>query len=143
LGPAEDHKGDTYTFWNNITKHVFESLSEIFLEQTYTNIHKLEKLQIAKQVATITDRLNEIFDEDEDVIKEEIEDDYLPNQFNSTEGEKDEEFINITDDMLDPSNPELPYRAEEDDAEDDIIPASAHQKFAGISRSIRSLATFL
>jgi hypothetical protein len=44
--------------------------------------------------------------------------------------------------MLDPRNPELIYRAEEDDAEDDIIPASAQHKFAGIPRSIRSLATF-
>jgi hypothetical protein len=25
LEPAEDHKGDTYTFWNPIAKHVFES----------------------------------------------------------------------------------------------------------------------
>jgi hypothetical protein len=46
-----------------------------------------------------------MFDEDEDVIKEEIEDDYLPNQPNNTEDEEDEDFLNITDDMLDPSNP--------------------------------------
>jgi hypothetical protein len=51
----------------------------IFLDQTYAEFHKLDKSQIAKQVATITDELNEIVDEDEDIIKEVIEDDYLPN----------------------------------------------------------------
>jgi hypothetical protein len=65
-----------------------------------------------------------MFDDDEDDIKEEIEDDYLPNQLNNTEDEEVEDFIRITDDMLAPRNPELAYRAEEDDAEDDIIPAS-------------------
>jgi hypothetical protein len=44
--------------------------------------------------------------------------------------------------MLDPSNPELTYSAEEDDIEDDIIPDSLQHKFSGIPRSIRSLATF-
>jgi hypothetical protein len=79
------------------------------------------------------------FDEDEYVMKEEIEIDYLPNQI---EEEEDEDLFNITDDMLDPSNPKLTYKAEEDDAEDNIIPASVHHKFAGIPRAIRSLATF-
>jgi hypothetical protein len=83
-----------------------------------------------------------MFDEDEDVMKEEIENDYLPNQSYKKEVEEDEDFINITDDMLDPSNPELTYGAEEDDAEDDIIPASVQHKFAGIPRAISSLATF-
>jgi hypothetical protein len=68
----------------------------------------LDKSQIAKEVVTITNKLNEMFDEDEDVIKVEIEIDYLPNQIGE---EGDEDFINITDDMLDPSNPELTYRA--------------------------------
>jgi hypothetical protein len=44
--------------------------------------------------------------------------------------------------MLDPSNPELKYREEEDDAEDDIIPVSVQHKFAGIPRSISSLESF-
>jgi septum formation topological specificity factor MinE len=79
LGPAEDHNGDTYTFWDPITKHVFESRSAIFLDQTYAELHKLDKTQIAKQVATITDELNEMFDEDEEVMREDIEDDYFPN----------------------------------------------------------------
>jgi DNA-directed RNA polymerase len=87
LGPAKDHKGDTYTFWNTITKHVFESRSTIFLGQTYAEFHKLDKSQIAKQVATITKELNEMFDEDEDVIKEEIGNDYLTNQI-----EEEDEF---------------------------------------------------
>jgi hypothetical protein len=121
LRPAEDHKGDTYTFWNTITKHVFESRSAIFLEQTYADFYKLDKSQIAKQEATITDELNEMFDEDEDVTKEVIEDDYLLNQI---EKEEDEDFINITDDMLDPNNPELTYKEREDDAEDKVIPSS-------------------
>jgi hypothetical protein len=69
LGPAEDHKDDTHTFWNPITKHVFESRSAIFLDQTYADFHKLDKSQFAKQVATLTDELNETFDEDEDIIK--------------------------------------------------------------------------
>jgi hypothetical protein len=42
LGPAEDHKGDTYTFWNLITKHLFESRSAVLLQQTYDNFHKLD-----------------------------------------------------------------------------------------------------
>jgi hypothetical protein len=109
LGPAEDHKDDTYKFWNPITKHIFESCSAIFLEQTYTDFHKLDKSQITKQAATITDELNEVFDEDKDGMKEEIENDYLSNQI---EDEEDDNFINITDDMLDPSYPELTYRAE-------------------------------
>jgi hypothetical protein len=44
--------------------------------------------------------------------------------------------------MSDPTNPEATYRAEEDDANEDNIPAPVQQKFAGIPRSIRSLATF-
>jgi hypothetical protein len=52
LVPAEDHKGDTYTFWNPMTKNVFESCSAIFLEQTYANFHKQDNSQISKQVAT-------------------------------------------------------------------------------------------
>jgi hypothetical protein len=36
--------------------------------------------------------------------------------------------------MLAPSNPEITYRAEDNDAEDDIIPASVPHKFAGIPR---------
>jgi hypothetical protein len=38
-GPVEDHKGDTYTIWNIITKHVFESHSAILLDQTYVEFH--------------------------------------------------------------------------------------------------------
>jgi hypothetical protein len=83
-----------------------------------------------------------MFDEDEDVINEEIQDDYLPNQLNNVNNDKEEDTINITDDMLDPTNPELTYRAEEDDADKDIIAASVQQKFSGIPRSIRSLAAF-
>jgi hypothetical protein len=30
FGPAEYHKGDTYTFWNPITKHDFEPRLAIF-----------------------------------------------------------------------------------------------------------------
>jgi hypothetical protein len=48
LGPAEDHKGDTDTFWNPITKHVVESRSAVFLQKTYANFQKLDKSQIAK-----------------------------------------------------------------------------------------------
>jgi hypothetical protein len=112
------------------------------LDQTYAEFHKLDKSQFAKQVATITDELNEMFDEDKDVINAEIEDDYLPNQLNNTEDEEDEDFIEITDDMLDPTNTELNYKTEEDDADDAIIPASVQHKFAAIPRSIRSLETF-
>jgi hypothetical protein len=92
------------------------------------NSIKLDKSQIAKQVETIIDELNEMFDEDEDVTKEVIDDDYLPNQMDMINDNEDEDFINITDDMLDPSNPELTNKAEEDDAEDDIIPASVQHK---------------
>jgi hypothetical protein len=140
LDPAEDHKGDTYTFWNPITKHVFESRSVIFLQPTYANFHKLEKSQNAKQFATITDELNEMFDEDEDVTPEDEDVNRSPNQINNEDNEEDEDFINITEDMLDSTNPELTYRA--DDADEDIIPDSVQQKFACITRSIGSLATF-
>jgi hypothetical protein len=83
-----------------------------------------------------------MFDEDEEIMNEEIGDNYLPSQLNNEDNKEDEEFINITDDMLDPTNPELTYKTEEDDADDDVIPNSVQQKFAGIPRSIRSLATF-
>jgi hypothetical protein len=43
LGPAENHKGETYTFWNPITKYIFESRSAIFLDQTYMEFHNLDK----------------------------------------------------------------------------------------------------
>jgi hypothetical protein len=46
--------------------------------------------------------------------------------------------LTITEDILDPNNPELKYN--EDDNE--VIPVSVQQKFAGIPRSIRSLETF-
>jgi hypothetical protein len=46
-----------------------------------------------------------MFDEDEDVIKEEIEDDYLPNQLNNTEDEKDEDEAAYLDTVYD-GNPE-------------------------------------
>jgi hypothetical protein len=51
---------------------------------------------------------------------------------------EDEEFVTVTEGMLDPTNPEFTYN--EDDNK--IIPASVQQEFAGIPRSIRSLATF-
>jgi hypothetical protein len=57
-------------------KHVFESRSAIFLEQTHAIFQKLEKSQIANQVATIKDELNGISDEDEDVINDEADDNY-------------------------------------------------------------------
>jgi hypothetical protein len=44
--------------------------------------------------------------------------------------------MSITEDMLDPNNPEFT----EDN--DETITASVQQKFAGIARSIRSLATY-
>jgi hypothetical protein len=50
-------------------------------------------------------------------------------KFNNTEDEEDEDFINITDDMLDPEK-------------DDIIPALVQHKVAGIPRSIRFLTSF-
>jgi hypothetical protein len=41
-----------------------ESRSAVFLQQTYASFHKLDKSQIFKQVAIITDKLNEMFDND-------------------------------------------------------------------------------
>jgi hypothetical protein len=58
------------------------------------------------------------------------------------EDEEDEDFISITDATLHLSYPELTFEAEEDDVEDYIILASVQHKFAGIPRSIGSLATF-
>jgi hypothetical protein len=83
-----------------------------------------------------------MFDEDEDIINEEEDANYFPNKINIKDNKEDEDFINITEDILYPTNPELTYRAEEDDADEVIIPDSVQQKFAGIPRSIRSLATF-
>jgi hypothetical protein len=48
----------------------------------------------------------------------------------------DDDFVSITEDMLDPNNPELSYTADDNE----IIPASYQQKLAGIPRLIRSLA---
>jgi hypothetical protein len=107
LGPAEDHMGDTYTSWNPITKHAFESRSAIFLLRKYADFHELEKSQITKQFATITDELNELFDEDEDVTPENEAGDHLSNQMNNEDYEEVEDSINIKEDMQDPTNPEL------------------------------------
>jgi hypothetical protein len=63
LGPAKDHKGDKCTFWNPITKHVFESRLAILLDPSYADFHELDQSQIANQVATITDEVIAIFDE--------------------------------------------------------------------------------
>jgi hypothetical protein len=43
-GPSEDHKRDTYTFWNPKTKHSIESQSAVFLQKNYGDFHKLNKL---------------------------------------------------------------------------------------------------
>jgi hypothetical protein len=56
------------TFLYPITKQVIESCSAVFLQQIYAEFHKLGKPQISKQFATITDELNEMFDEYKDVI---------------------------------------------------------------------------
>jgi hypothetical protein len=61
---------------------------------------------------------------------------------NENNEDEDRDFVNITEDMLDPASPELTYREEDDDIEDEVIPTSIKQKFSGIPRSIRSLATF-
>jgi hypothetical protein len=57
---------------------------------------------------------------------------------NSDYYNENENFVNIIEAMLDPYNPELIYN--EDDNE--IIPASVQLIFAGIPRSIRSMAIF-
>jgi hypothetical protein len=115
LHPAEDHKGDTYTFWNPITKHDIESLSAIFLQQTYADFHKLNKSIIPNQFAAITDELNEMFNSDEDVIPVDDDGNNLPNQRLNLDDDynEDEEFVSITEDMLDPTNQELIYTADD------------------------------
>jgi hypothetical protein len=141
LGPAEGHKGDINSFWNPITKHVVESCSVVFLQQTYDYFQNLVRSQIAKQVAIITDELNEMFDNYEDVTPVDDEGKNLPNKtanLDNDDNNEDEEFVMIIEDMIDPTNPELTYN--EDDNE--IIPELVQRKSAGIPRSIRSLATF-
>jgi hypothetical protein len=70
LGPAEDHKGDTYQFWNLLTKHSCESRLAIFLQQSYAEFHKMDRRLIVKNIAEIHNELDEMFHEDEDVIQE-------------------------------------------------------------------------
>jgi hypothetical protein len=41
----------------------------------------------------------------------------LPNQLDNKDNEENEDFINIADDMLDPSNPGLTYKTDKDSAE--------------------------
>jgi hypothetical protein len=82
-GPSEYYNGDTYTIWNPITKHVIESQSAIFLQQTYADFHKIDKLQAAKQFAIFTDELNEMLDEDEDVTPVDDAGNNLPNEMNN------------------------------------------------------------
>jgi hypothetical protein len=84
-----------------------------------------------------------MIDEDEDIINEEIEYYYLPNQLNNEDNEADEVFISITDDMLDPTNPELTYRSEEYDTDEDVIPASVQHKFSGILDQFGPLQLFI
>jgi hypothetical protein len=65
LGPAEDCNADSFTFWNPIMKHSLESCLAGFLHQTYEEFNKLDEIQIASQIATITDRINKMLDENE------------------------------------------------------------------------------
>jgi hypothetical protein len=58
LGPSEDHKGETYVFWNRLTKHTIESCSTVFLQKDYGDFHKIDKSEIATIFAAITDELN-------------------------------------------------------------------------------------
>jgi hypothetical protein len=62
-----------------------------------------------------------MFDEDEDVTPEDEDGKNLPNQLNNEGNEEGEDFIKFTEDMLDPTNPDLTYSAH---ADEDIIPAS-------------------
>jgi hypothetical protein len=79
LGPVENHKGDTFNFCNPITKRVVESRSKVFLQQTHSSFHKLDKSQFDKQVASITEDLKGIFYIDEDVTPVDDEGFNLPN----------------------------------------------------------------
>jgi hypothetical protein len=99
LGPEYNQKGDTYNFWKPITKHVVKSRSAVFLQQTCAKFHKLDKTQIAKQVAIITDELNEIFDNDEDVTPVDDEGNNLPNQTENLDNDdynEEEDFVIIS-----------------------------------------------
>jgi hypothetical protein len=43
LGPSEDHKGGIYIFWNPLPKHGIESRSDVLLQKTYGEFHKLDE----------------------------------------------------------------------------------------------------
>jgi hypothetical protein len=66
LVPSEDHRGYTYLL-DPKTKHRIESRSAVFLRKTYGEIHKLDKSEIAIQIAAITDELKQMFDIDDDI----------------------------------------------------------------------------
>jgi hypothetical protein len=70
LGPAEDHKGDTFQFWNPLTKHSCEYCLAVFLQQSYAEFHKMDCSLIFKKIAEIQNELDEMLDEDNDVIQE-------------------------------------------------------------------------
>jgi hypothetical protein len=77
-----------------------------------------------------------MFENDQDVTPVNDEGNHLPNQtanLDNDEYSEDKQFVTITEDMLDPKNPELTYN----DDDNEIIPASDQQKFAGIPRLIR------
>jgi hypothetical protein len=62
LGPAEDHRGDAYQFWNPLTKHSCESRLAVCLQQSYAEFHKMDCSLVVKKIAEMHNELDEIFD---------------------------------------------------------------------------------
>jgi hypothetical protein len=69
LGPAADHKEDVYNFWNPKACQCIQSFTAVFLKVKYSSFYKIDKEQIAQQIADVHDELGEIYDSDKDVIQ--------------------------------------------------------------------------
>jgi hypothetical protein len=77
VGPADDHKGNVYTFWNPITRSSVHSRSAVFPKKNYAEIYQLAKSEIAKQIAGIDEPDMEVYDEDDDTIPEDNDGNHL------------------------------------------------------------------
>jgi hypothetical protein len=124
LGPAEHHHGDVYSFWNPITKCSIQSRTAVLLKQTYGEFYKIDKSEIAKQMAGIMDPSKEVFDEDEDDIPE------------------DDEGNQIVPEVADDYEGENQDQIEDENDADVNLPEQVEHHLAGIQREIRNLQTF-
>jgi hypothetical protein len=140
LGPAEDHKGDTYQFWNPLIKHNCESCLAVVLQQSYAEFHKMDCSLVVKKIAEIKNKLDEMFNEDGNVIQEdELGNQILPKKI--IQEDDDNSFVLVISAMAD-LNQDDTDTEDEDEFDFEEIPSVSMNKFSGVPCSVHSLATF-